>query len=383
MPHRIAMLGSAALLCACLEAQPAPNLPVQPSGEFRMQTVAGGLPSPWAAAPLPGGGYLVTGNKGALWRVADDGTRTDIAGLPDDILALEDNPITSEQGGLLDVALAPGFEDTGEIYLSYSYGDWDANGTALMRARLVGDRLEDARTVFRAGPPKAAGAHYGGKIAFLADGTVLLTLGDAFALREEAQRTSSHLGSVVRLSPDGSPAPGNPDFGPDARAELFTIGHRNVQGIAVDPQTGTVWEHEHGPRGGDELNILEAGQNYGWPVVTRGRDYTGARISPRDSDPRFRDPVRSWVPSIAPSGLAVYRGERFPDWDGDLLVGGLASGDLRRVAPDGRSETVLLGDLKTDDDAFRVRDVDIDRDGAVLILVEDASNGRLIRLLPR
>ena len=384
LPLLVSLLCGAALATACFEPQPKPDLPTQPSSQFRLETVADGLPAPWSAAVLPDGGYLVTGKFGKLWRIGADGTRTDIAGLPEAITAFGDNRVATEgQGGLLDVALSPDFAQTGELFLSYIYGDWDANNTALLRARLDGDRLVDAREIFRALPAKEAGSHFGGKIAVLSDGTLLLSLGDAFALREEAQKPSSHLGSVVRLDRDGGAPSDNPDFGEGAMAELFTIGHRNVQGLAVDPQTGAVWEHEHGPRGGDELNLLRAGANYGWPIVTTGRDYQGARISPRDSDPRFEAPVRDWVPSVAPSGLAVYRGERFADWNGDLLLGGLASGDLRRVSPDGQSETILLGDMKREGDTFRVRDVDVDADGAVLLLVEDPENGRLIRLLPR
>lgn len=378
---------SALTLSACLEAQPAPDLPETPSSAFTLDTVADGLSAPWAAAPLPTGGYLVTGKLGQLWRINADGTQTDIAGLPEDIVALSDNRIaTGGQGGFLDVALANDFTTSGTVFLSYSYGDWDANNTALLRAQLDGDQLTNAEVLFRANPAKEAGSHYGGKIVVLPDDTLLLSLGDGFSLREEAQRVTSHLGSVVRLTADGIPAIDNPDFGPDfgedALPELFTIGHRNVQGLARDPETGAIWEHEHGPRGGDELNILIPGENYGWPIVTKGVDYQGARISPRESDPRFVDPVREWTPSIAPSGLAVYRGDVFPEWDGDLLVGGLASGDLRRVSPDGAEEMILLSDLKTETDRFRVRDVDIDSDGAVLLLIEDATNGRLIRLLP-
>ena len=372
------------LLGGCLEPQPAPDLPQEPSSRFQLNTIADGLARPWAAAELPDGGFLVTGRFGQLWRVSPDGTRTDITGLPADIAGLGDNRIAAEgQGGLLDVALAPDFARSGTVYLSYSYGDWDANGTALLRAQLDGDSLSAPAVIFRAGPAKAAGSHYGGKIAFLPDDSLLLTLGDAFALREEAQKPSSHLGSIVRLLPDGGTPSDNPDFGPDAKPQLYSIGHRNVQGLAVDPQTGTVWEHEHGPRGGDELNIIEPGENYGWPIVTYGRDYQGARISPRETDPRFVAPVRHWVPSIAPSGLTVYRGDVFPDWDGDLLIGGLASGDLRRVSPDGSEETVLLGDLKGESDSFRVRDVDVASDGSVLLLIEDTENGRLLRLNPR
>ena len=384
MTRRAAPLCLALGLAACLEPQPAPDLPQTPSSAFTLETVADGLPSPWAAAVLPGGGYLVTGNAGQLWRIGADGTRTEIGGLPDAITGLGETRIGSgqSQGGLLDVALAPDFARTGEIFLSYSYGDWDANGTALLRARLDGDRLVDATEIWRAGPPKAAGSHYGGKIAFLPDGTLLLTTGDGFAYREDAQRADTHLGSIVHLTRDGAPADPTPLFGEGTLPDIHSIGHRNVQGLAVDPATGEVWEHEHGPRGGDELNRITAGANYGWPIVTAGVDYNGARISPRESDPRFTAPVRSWVPSIAPSGLAVYRGALFPEWEGELLVGGLASGDVRRVSPDGRAETVLLGDLKSDDDTHRVRDVDVDADGAVLLLIEDPENGRLVRLLP-
>ena len=388
MPRRtiraIACILSVGLFSACLEPQPAPELPEEPSSRFRIETVADGLERPWAAAPLPDGGYLVTGKLGQLWRVPADGSPIAIGGLPEALTGLaQQRMATDGQGGLLDVALSRDFAETGTIYLSYSYGDWDANGTALMRATLSGGTLSDTETIFRVGPAKEAGSHYGGKIAVLPDDTVLLTLGDGFALREEAQKTTSHLGAIVRLDAQGGAPDGNPDFGDEALPHLYSIGHRNVQGLAFDDRTRTVWAHEHGPRGGDELNRIEAGENYGWPIVTHGRDYQGARISPRETDPRFVSPVRSWVPSIAPSGLAVYRGELFAEWEGDLLIGGLASGDLRRVSADGSDETVLLGDLKTDADPFRVRDVDIDRDGAVLILVEDAENGRLLRLLPR
>ncbi len=384
--YRFAMLAGigALALSACLEAQPAPDLPETPSSAFTLETVADGLSAPWAAAPLPTGGYLVTGKLGQLWRINADGTQTDIAGLPEDIIALSESQIATDgQGGFLDVALANDFATSGTVFFSYSYGDWAANNTALLRAQLNGDTLSNLEVIFRANPAKEAGSHYGGKIVVLPDDTLLLSLGDGFSLREEAQRVTSHLGSIVRLTADGLPAIDNPGFGEGALPELFTIGHRNVQGLARDPETGAIWEHEHGPRGGDELNILTPGENYGWPIVTKGVDYQGARISPRESDPRFVDPVRSWVPSIAPSGLAVYRGDVFPEWDGDLLVGGLASGDLRRVSPDGAEEMILLNDLKTETDRFRVRDVDIDSDGAVLLLIEDATNGRLIRLLPR
>ncbi|MGJ8560449.1 MAG: PQQ-dependent sugar dehydrogenase [Litorimonas sp.] len=370
-------------LSACQEPQPAPELAERPMADFQLDTIIDGLQTPWSAAVMPNGDYLVTGKLGQLWRVTGN-SKVDISGLPGELTAFADNRIANAgQGGLLDVALAPDFAQSGTLYLSYSYGDWDNNGTALMRAQLVGNQITSAATIFRASPGKEAGSHFGGKIAFPGDGTLLLSLGDGFSLREEAQKPTSHLGAIVRLTLDGGTPTDNPDFGVDAKPQLYSIGHRNVQGLAIDPATGVIWEHEHGPRGGDELNRLEAGANYGWPIATYGRDYQGARISPIEDHAGFSAPVHIWTPSIAPSGLAIYRGEPFADWNGHALIGGLASGDLRRVNPDTGEEVILLSDAKTEADAFRIRDVDIAPDGAILLLVEDATNGRLIRMLPK
>ena len=369
-------------LAACLEPQPAPDLPEQPQSDFTLEVIVDGLKAPWSSAELPNGAFLVTGKFGQLWRI-NNGDMTEISGLPAEITSLGKNRIATEgQGGFLDVALAPDFESSGLIYMSYSYGDWDANGTGLLRATLADNELRNVETIFKAAPAKEAGSHYGGKIVFPGDGTLLLSLGDAFSMREEAQKPASHLGSVVRLTLDGAAAPDNPDFGEGALPELFTIGHRNVQGLAIDPETGAIWEHEHGPRGGDELNLLEAGGNYGWPIATSGRDYQGARISPTEDHAGFNAPTHGWTPSIAPSGLAIYRGDGFPDWDGHALIGGLASGDVRKVDPETGEEIVLLSDAKTETDRFRVRDVDVASDGTVLLLIEDAENGRLIRMSP-
>ncbi|GHA85779.1 dehydrogenase [Algimonas arctica] len=381
----IGTVGLAAILSlsACQEPQPAPDLPERPVSDFQLDTVIDGLPSPWAAAVMPDGAYLVTGKLGQLWRI-DDGSSVEITGLPEILTQFSDNRVaTGGQGGLLDVALAPDFAQSGTIYLSYSYGDWTNNGTALLRAQLNGNQITSSETIFRASPGKEAGSHFGGKIAFPGDGTLLLSLGDGFSLREEAQKPTSHLGSIVRLTLDGGTPTDNPDFGEDAKPQLFSIGHRNVQGLAIDPATGAIWEHEHGPRGGDELNRLESGGNYGWPIATYGRDYQGARISPIEDHAGYSAPVHYWVPSIAPSGLAIYRGDVFADWNGHALIGGLASGDLRRVDPETGEEEILLSDAKTEVDAFRIRDVDIDSDGAVLLVVEDKTNGRLIRVSPK
>ena len=376
-----------AFLTACQEPQPAPELAQRLSTDFTVTELQTDLSKPWSVAELPDGTFLITEKSGNLLRVSGQGDRVEIEGLPTDIYA-------GGQGGLLDVVLAPDFETTSEIYLSYSYGTDDANGTALLRAQLDGSVLETPTVIFRASPPKAAASHFGGKIAFLPDDTLVLTLGDGFTYREDAQKPDTHLGKLIRINRDG----GAPDDNPYNQKikdesgrilatqatpflpEIYSIGHRNVQGLAYDAQTNTLWEHEHGPRGGDELNRIEPGANYGWPLATKGRDYQGARISPYETFEGTVDAVHGWTPSIAPSGLAIYRGDMFPEWDGDALIGGLASRDLRRVdLENGKSvgEEDLLSDLDG-----RVRDVRIARDGAVLVLIE-SNAGKLLRLTPK
>lgn len=365
-------------LAGCLEPQPAPELDQRPSSEFALTTLAKGLNNPWSVAELPEGGFLVTEKPGHLLRFSDSGGRDEISGLPEDLFV-------SGQGGLLEIALAPDFASTSEIYLSYAYGTKDANGTALIRAQLNESRIENSVVIFRANPPKAASSHFGGKIAFLPDGTLVLTLGDGFSYREDAQKADTHLGKLVRLTRAGGVPKDNPYLGQekDGRAfkpQIYSMGHRNVQGLALDSETGALWSHEHGPRGGDELNLIKPGANYGWPLATKGRDYQGARISPYESFEGTVDPVHSWVPSIAPSGLVIYRGDLFPEWNGDALIGGLASRDLRRVdLENGKSagEEDLLSDING-----RIRDVRQASDGAVLVLIENGEDGRLLRITP-
>lgn len=369
----------ASVLTGCFEAQPAPKLTERPSTDFAVTEIQTGLANPWSVAELPDGTFLITEKSGKLLRAFRDGNRSEVEGLPADIYA-------SGQGGLLDVVAAPDFATSNEIYLSYSYGTDDANGTAVLRAQLEGKSLKKPTVIFRASPPKAAASHFGGKIVFLPDDTFVLTLGDGFAYREDAQKANTHLGKLVRLMRDGGVPQDNPFIGESKdglafKPQIYSLGHRNVQGLAYDAPTNMLWEHEHGPRGGDELNRIVAGANYGWPLATKGRDYQGARISPYETFEGTVDPVHDWVPSIAPSGLVIYRGDLFPDWNGDALIGGLASRDVRRVdLENGKSvgEEDLLSDLDG-----RVRDVRQARDGAVLILIEDAVNGRLLRLAPK
>jgi len=274
---------------------------------------------------------------------------------------------------------APDFSQSKELYISYAYGNSAANGTALLRTSLNGNTLENSKVIFRASPPKAADAHFGGRIAFLADDTLVLTLGDGFSYREEAQNVNSHFGKLIRLTRDGGTPTDNPKLGD--KPQVYSYGHRNVQGLAYDAQTNKLWEHEHGPRGGDELNLIRPGQNYGWPVATTGLDYNGAKISPFKEYEDMAAPLHDWVPSIAPSGLAIYRGDMFPDWNGDALVGGLISRDVRLIdLENGKSigEVSVLSDLDE-----RVRDVRVDKDGAILVLTDDPENGKLLRVTPK
>ena len=376
------------LTTACLEAQPKPDLQSRPSSDFNVEIVADGLNTPWSVATMPGGGYLVTEKQGAIKRIWPDGKVDVVTGGPDAIY-------TEQQAGLFDVTIASDSTDSLIIYLAYAYGDAKANGTALYRAALPHPRTHsgaDGLTltgddVFRAANAKDTASHFGGRIVEMPDKTFILTLGDGFAYREAAQDKSSHLGKIVRLNRDGSAANDNPFTDQDnVKPEIYSLGHRNVQGAHYDAPTNTLWAHEHGPRGGDELNIIKAGQNYGWPTATTGRDYNGARISPFDSYEGMQAPIHDWVPSIAPSGLVIYRGGMFPEWNGDALVGGLAAKSLRRVDLEqgqAKGEEILLADLNA-----RIRDVRVDKDGAILLVTNtkkdmEPGGGQLLRITPK
>ena len=376
-------LGSALTLLsvsACMEPQPAPTLPERPSTEFRVDTLAEGLDKPWSVAPLPDGGALITEKPGTVKRLSPDGGLTTLTGGPTPYYV--DDP--QSQAGLFDVVLAPDFEASNRIFLSSAVGTPEDNATALFAATLREDRIIGLTEIFRA-TSKDTNAHYGAKIVAHPDGTVFLTTGDAFTLREEAQSADSTLGKVVRVGADGAIPSDNPELGDGTGpTAVWSLGHRNVQGLALDPATGELWEHEHGPRGGDELNLIAVGANYGWPIVTAGTDYNGLRISPFETSAEagggFTDPVHGWTPSIAASGLVIYRGDLFPEWQGDALVGALAGRSLRRIdLEDGASvgEEKLLADLDA-----RIRDVREAPDGSVWILTNE-DNSRLLRLAPK
>lgn len=339
---------------------------------FRLTTLAEGLEHPWGLAFLPEGGLLITERAGRL-RLYRDGSLETVSGLPDNIAA-------RGQGGLLDVVLHPEFAENRWIYLSYAGSSGSQAGTEVARARLNGTALENLLVIFSAQPKTPGTAHYGGRLAFDRDGLLYISLGDRRSYMQESQRLGSHLGGVIRVNEDGSVPADNPFVGrDDALHEIFSYGHRNVQGMAVHPGTGAIWTHEHGPRGGDEVNILGAGRNYGWPAITYGIDYSGAIISDKTEAPGMEQPVVYWVPSIAPSGMAFYQGDLFPEWQGDLFVGALAGRHLRRLELDGDTVTdqeVLLSDL-----GARIREVESGPDGH-LYLLTDSSSGRLIRLDP-
>ena len=352
-------------LVGCLEPQPASEITKRPMSDFNIETITDGMKHPWSVA-INGDNYIVTERGGKLYRITQN-NRVEIRGLPDDIYV-------EGQAGFFDARTLGN-----KLYISYAYGDAKLNGTALISASISDDALTNTKTLFRTTPPKDTSSHFGGRIAFLPDQTLVLTTGEGFKYREAAQDVNSHLGKTIRLALDGGTPNNNPKLG-DKR-QIYSYGHRNVQGLAYDAARGDLWAHEHGPRGGDELNLIKAGENYGWPIVSKGLDYNGAKITPHKSYPGMQDGIHVWTPSIAASGLAIYRGDMFPDWNGDALVGGLVSRDIRLIdLENGKSmgEVSILSDLDE-----RVRDVRVDKDGAILVLTDDPENGKLLRITPK
>lgn len=342
---------------------------------YQVQTLAAGLDRPWSMAFLPDGRTLVTEMPGRLRAIAPDGVISDIAfnATP---------PVFQQRGviGLMDVALDPQFDSNAWVYLTMGYGEPGANGIRLVRARLQDDALIDAREIYRTTPKEQLGNN-GGRLAFLADNTILMTVGDGNLHREEAQNLGNDLGSVVRIDREGQAPADNPFQGqPGAAPALYSVGHRNAQGIAVDRTTGQIWLSEHGPRGGDEINQVRPGANYGWPLATGGIDYPFARVSPFERLAGFVSPVLEWTPSIAPAGLAIYHGDRFKGWQGDLLVPALRGQALHRVMLEGDrvvGEEMLLAERQA-----RLRDVSVAPDGALMVLT-DGPDGELLRITPR
>lgn len=347
--------------------------PIAVADDFRIDTVADGLENPWSLAFLPDGRMLVTERAGRL-RIIDNGTL-----LPEAVSGVPQAYVNS-QAGLFEVLPARDFADSGMIYLSLVEGTDRANSLLVVRGRLQGTALTDIEEIFRAQPLRSTPVHYGARMLWLPDGTMLVGYGDGFDYREDAQRLGNHTGSVFRLNADGTAPADNPFVdSAGARPEIFTYGHRNVQGIAYDPVENRIWQHEHGPRGGDELNILESGVNYGWPIVAHAVNYSGARVTPFTELPGVRNPVHIWQSAIAPGGLAVYRGELFSGWNGNVLVAGLGSRAIHRmVIENGQvvSEQRLFESLDQ-----RMRDVRVGPEGAIYVLTDHA-NGAVLRISP-
>jgi len=340
---------------------------------YHITTVATGLDHPWSLAFLPAGRVLVTERKGQLRMITADGKLLPqpIAGVP--------KVYNEGQGGLFDVVLHPQFAVNHVLYLTYAAGTDKANGTRVLRARLDGMALNTAREIFRVHPDKATPQHFGGRMAFLPDGSFVLTTGEGFAYREEAQKLGSQLGKTIRLNDDGSVPKDNPYVGKaGADPAVFTWGHRNPQGLAYDAATGRLYEEEHGPKGGDEINILRAGSNYGWPRACFGVNYDGTPVSPNKTVPGMVDGISVWVPSIAPSGLAVYRGAMFPEWAGDLFVGALAGEQVQRLHVNAAAKVTERVRVFPEI-AERVRDVRVAPDGAIWVTT-DADDGRVLRI---
>ena len=352
-------------------AEPAPEGALA----LTVETLAEGLVNPWSIAFLPDGSLLVSEREGRL-RVIRDGAlvAAPVAGVPD--------VVAWNQGGLFDILPHPDFASNHILYLSYAHGTNEANAMRIARAEFDGAALVNLTPIYDATPTKDTGHHFGARLAWGGDGKLYATIGEGSKYKERAQDMTSSFGSVVRLNEDGSIPADNPTFGNGERPELFTKGHRNGQGLAFDAARGVLWEHEHGARGGDEINIIEAGKNYGWPLATYGVDYSGARVTPFTEVEGTQQPFKYWTPSIAPSGLAVYRGALFPaDWDGDLLVGAMAGLALHRVDLDGMTvageERYLIGE--------RIRDVRVGPDGAIYATTEDrggAAVGKVLKITP-
>lgn len=343
------------------------------AGDLAVETVASGLEHPWGMTFLPDGRMLVTERPGRLRLVEADGKLSrPITGVP--------NVMARGQGGLLDVALDPDFARSRLVYLSFAEPRPNGNGTSVARGRLneQGTALTDTTVIFRQMPTVNSNMHFGSRLVFDRTGALFVTLGERFSQRDQSQNPANHIGKLVRIRPDGSVPPDNPKK-PGWAPEIWSIGHRNVQGAALHPQTGQLWTAEHGARGGDEINTPKAGLNYGWPVISYGVDYSGAKIGEGTAKPGMEQPLFYWDPSIAPSGAAFYTGPVWPAWTNSLFVGALAGSQLARLSTDGEKvtgEERLLTDI-----GARIRDVRQGPDG-FLYLLTDEDDGKVLRVKP-
>lgn len=378
-----ARLAASALLAGAMAVSAlaqTPNLPTKSNaspGKARATVVAEGLENPWALAFLPGepaGRMLVTERAGRMRIVSADGKiGPPLAGVP---------PVhAANQGGLLDVVVSPQFSSNRTVFFSFSQPSTEGARTAVASAQLGDGKLENVKVIFGQAERLSGGHHFGSRIAIARDGSLFITTGDRYSEKDKAQQLSTHFGKVIHINADGSIPKDNPFVNTaNAHKEIWSYGHRNMQGAAIHPVTGKLWTHEHGPRGGDELNIPQAGKNYGWPVIGYGIDYSGLRLHDSPTRAGMEQPVHYWLPSIAPSGMAFYTADRFPQWKGSLFIGALAGSHLARLTLDGervKSEEQLLLERKE-----RIRDVRQGPDG-YLYVITDERNGRILRVEPQ
>ncbi len=372
---RVIMKYLLALLLTGLATASSAQTGAQPPA-YRVETVASGLEHPWSLAFLPGGSLLVTERAGRL-RLIERGA--------DGLLKLRPEPVAGVppvlakgQAGLFDILLDPAYASNQRLWLSYAHGTREANHLRVASARFDGRQLQELQPVFTSQPAKSDTQHYGGRMAWLPDGSLLFGMGDGNLERTDAQRLHTHLGKFLRIHPDGRVPADNPFVKREgALPEIYSIGHRNPQGVVV--VQGVPYAHEHGSRGGDELNRLAPGANYGWPLTTGGVDYTYARITPYRSLPGITEPLTEWTPSIAPAGMTWYEGSRFPGWRSSLLVAALAERSVRRVPMTNGMpgpQELLFRELDE-----RLRDVRVGPDGAVYLLT-DSPQGRVLRVVP-
>jgi aldose sugar dehydrogenase len=348
---------------------------------IQVTSVVDGLQSPWALEPMPDGRWLVTEKPGQLRIIDADGSLSEpITGTPE--------VDARGQGGLLDVALDPDFAENRTLFLTFAEaGEGGENGTAVYRAVLSEDEtsLTDGQVIFQQQPKVASTAHYGSRLVFDGEGHLFVTLGERSdaQFRTQAQDLDSHLGKIIRINLDGSVPDDNPFVDQDgALPEIWSYGHRNPQGAAINPATGVLWDNEHGPRGGDEINIIEPGANYGWPLVSHGDEYSGAPINEdQETMEGVVDPIHHWVPtSMAPSGMLFYEGDGISEWNGDLFIGALAQTYLSRLTVEG--DTVTGEERLLEDLGYRIRDVAQGDDRMIYVVTDDDSNGQVLRIAP-
>ncbi len=371
IPSHIAFLALIAFMPATVLAQPVKTFETA-AGEMAVETVTGNLEHPWAVEFLPSGQAIVTERPGRVRVIDPTGKVSDpLPGLP---------AVDAEgQGGLLDVALDPAFGSNRMLYFSFAEMRDGGNGTSVVKARLSddGSGLENAEVIFRQQPAFASSAHFGSRLVFDSAGKLFITMGDRFALRDQAQNPANDLGKIARINTDGSIPADNPKI-EGWRPELWSIGHRNVQGAVLNPETGRLWTAEHGAKGGDEINSPEAGRNYGWPIITYGVDYSGAKIGEGTAKEGLEQPIHYWDPSIAPGGMTFYSGKQVPQWKGNLFVGALKGQHVARLMlKDGK----IAGQEKLLGGVGRIRDIKEGPDGLLYILT-DEDDGALLRIKP-